>query len=692
MAIKFLDAIDLTGLEISNVLAQNLASNPTALGEGQFFYDSALKVFKYYAGATKGWITLDGQGGVTGIVAGKGITVSSATGSVTVGADYGSVTNIILSATNQSGTTVPLESEIIYNEKNVVKYGKVQDLPFTANLGTVTSVGVSNAAGTFVTVGSSGGTTPAISADLNATGTASATTYLRGDNSWASIPAGFAGFDITDGKASFSVASGNTVLFQSSTLTMVTSTPLTVEIDLPATGITAGAYTSADITVDAQGRVTKVSDGGAGTMSSFKLTSDSGTDQTVTDGQTLNISGGTALSGVVGATDKVTINHDTFGTAGTYAYPSQVVTNATGHITSITAGNAPGTMSSFTIEADSGTAETIVNGNSINFAGGEGIVTDVAATDNINIVLDLTELPARTATIDPKADKLIGLFDKAVDQNTVIIADLTLSMFGAPTTDLSIGSNKLTDVNNPTLAQDAATKNYVDTTFAGSGALIYQGGYDATTAAPSAGVKQGWTYAVTKAGSGVPAGFWSPTLEVGDLVIANIDTPTTAADWTEINKNIDVATATVQGIANFPTTGGLTVSSGAVSLAKPGVTAATYGSASKVAQVTVDDKGIVTAASDVDIAISASAIKNFCTEVVSCQTTREKTGTIGSATSWAITHNFGTQNVMVQVYSNTSPFDTVNVTVERTDVNTVTIKTAKNPGVSALNYMLQKIG
>lgn len=694
MAIKFLDAIDLTGLEISNVLAQNLASNPTALGEGQFFYDSALKVFKYYAGAAKGWITLDGQGGVTGITAGPGLVASSSTGAVTISPDYAGAKNIILSATNLAGTPVPLEAHIMYSgtKAGVVNYAAVQDLPFTANLGTVTSVGVSNAAGTFVTVGSSGGTTPAISANLNATGTASATTYLRGDNSWATIPSGFAGFDISDGKNPFSVASGNTVSFTSSTLDIDTSTALTVDIELPATGITAGAYTSADITVDAQGRVTKVSDGGAGTMSSFTLTSDSGTDQIVTDGQTLNISGGTALSGVVGATDKVTINHDSFGTAGTYAYPSQIVTNAQGHITSVTAGSAPGTMSSFTIEADSGTAETIVNGNSINFAGGEGIVTDVAATDNINIVLDLTELPARTATIDPKTDKLIGLFDKAVDQNTVIIADLGLSMFSAPSADLSIGSNKLTDVTNPTAAQDAATKNYVDTTFAGSGALIYQGGYDATTAAPSAGVKKGWTYAVTRAGSGVPAGFWSPTLEVGDLVIANIDTPTTAADWTEINKNIDVATATVQGIANFPTAGGLSVSSGAVSLANSGATAATYGSASKVSQVTVNAKGIVTAATDVDIAISASAIKNFCTEVVSCQTTREKTGTIGSATSWAITHNFGTQNVMVQVYSNTSPFDTVNVTVERTDVNTVTIKTAKNPGVSALNYMLQKIG
>ena len=45
MAIRFLDAIDLTGLEMTNVLAENLPSNPTtALGEGQFIYDTTLQV------------------------------------------------------------------------------------------------------------------------------------------------------------------------------------------------------------------------------------------------------------------------------------------------------------------------------------------------------------------------------------------------------------------------------------------------------------------------------------------------------------------------------------------------------------------------------------------------------------------------------------------------------------------------
>ena len=65
---------------------------------------------------------------------------------------------------------------------------------------------------------------------------------------------------------------------------------------------------------------------------------------------------------------------------------------------------------------------------------------------------------------------------------------------------------------------------------------------------------QGWTYAVTVAGNA--SGFWSPSLNIGDLVIANVDNPTSIADWTEVQANVDVATAgtagtAVNGIAGF---------------------------------------------------------------------------------------------------------------------------------------------
>ncbi len=699
MAIKFLDAIDLTGLEIQNVIAQNNPGNPaSSLGEGQFFFDSTAKTLKYWNGSA--WVELDGQGGVTGITAAAGLVANSSTGAVTIGPDYSTAKNIILSATNLTGTIVPLEAHVIYsNSKGVVNYGQVKDLPFTANTGTVTGV-----TGTAPIV-SSGGNSPAISINdfTGANGTTAGTKgavpapaatdnvkYLKGDGTWATIPAGFAGFDITDGTTPFSVASGDSVIFSSKTITVDTSAKLTVGLELPATGVTAGSYTSADITVDAQGRVTSATSSGGGTMTSFDLASDAGTAETVGNGDTVTISGGTALTGTVSANDTVTINHDAFGSAGTYAYPSQVVTNATGHITSITAGSAPGTMSSFKLGADSGNAESVGNGDTITIAGSTGIDTVVAATDTVTIGLNLCELEEPKDDIKPDTDTLAGCFSGG--NSGVIIGKLPINALGKPTNVLDMNGKRIVDMADPTGVQDAATKNYVDTTFAGSGALVYQGGYDASTAAPTGtSVKKGFTYAVTKGGTGVPANFWSPALEIGDLIIANQDNPVTAADWTEINKNIDVATATVQGIANFPTAGGLSVSAGAVSLPNK-VTAGSAGTAAKSVAITVDAKGRVTSLSDADIAIGASQVKNFCAEVEACQTAREYVEIVGGSDTFIVNHNLGSQNVMVQVYSNVSPFDTVHVTVERTDKNNVTVRTAKAQAAAALVVMVQKIG
>lgn len=52
------------------------------------------------------------------------------------------------------------------------------------------------------------------------------------------------------------------------------------------------------------------------------------------------------------------------------------------------AGGGGGTMDNFTIDADSGTPQTIDDGNTITFEGGTGIDTVVGATDKITIALD----------------------------------------------------------------------------------------------------------------------------------------------------------------------------------------------------------------------------------------------------------------------------------------------------------------
>lgn len=121
---------------------------------------------------------------------------------------------------------------------------------------------------------------------------------------------------------------------------------------------------------------------------------------------------------------------------------------------------------------------------------------------------------------------------------------------GTMTGVIDMGDDKITNLTDPTAAQDAATKFYVDSSAVG--ALIYQGAYDATVAPPTGvAVLKGFTYTVTVEGNG--SGFWSTILRVGDVIIAEQDNPTTEANWTEVQNNIDIASATIPGIVKFPT-------------------------------------------------------------------------------------------------------------------------------------------
>ena len=566
MAIKFLDSIDLTKLELQNAVVQNLGTAPSSPVEGQIYYDTGDDSLKYYGGSPLGWITLDGQGGVTDIQAGTGISVSSTTGSVTVTA---------------------------------------------LNNGTVTSVSTSN--GTFINFTGGGNTSPTISGDLSATGNPSASTYLRGDNTWASIPGGY---------------------------------------------------------------------------SSWELAADSGTAQDIGDRETVDIAGGTAISSVVSSPsgrNTVTLNHNAFGTAGTYAYPASVTTNATGHITSITAGSAPGTMDDFTVDGDTGSV-TISDGNTLSILGSRGIDTVASATDRLTISLDLCELdtPDRFTSEDTLAG-CIGGGNGQVPARTIPI-----SLFGQPTSDFDMGgTHTWTNLPSPTVASEAATKGYVDNLVTGQ--LIYAGGYDARVAPPTgAAVLQGYTYAVTNAGDG--NGFFTVELEPGDLIIANQNNPTTEAHWTEVNKNVDVATTTTVGVVKVPTSGGLSINSaGSITLPATGPGTSTKGSASKTITASIDTKGRITAFTDQNISITSSQVSNFNTSVDGRVDARTVSGSIATNTNTVrITHNFNTRDVSVTVFENGGSYQDVQALVERSSVNTVDVSVARNPS-TALRVLVTKL-
>ena len=61
----------------------------------------------------------------------------------------------------------------------------------------------------------------------------------------------------------------------------------------------------------------------------------------------------------------------------------------------------------------------------------------------------------------------------------------------------------------------------------------------------------------------------------------------------------------------------------------------------------------------------------------------------GAATSYNLAHNFGTRDVQIRVYRNSTPWDDVEVDISRPDVNTVTLTFATAPAASAFRASVQ---
>ena len=329
----------------------------------------------------------------------------------------------------------------------------------SAGTGFVNTVTTANS--TFVNLVDSGtAADPILTASLSATGTPSGTTYLRGDNTWATI---------TDVNTTYDLDS--------------------LQVGANAAITLVGSDASLDTVTLVAGTNITISDDGSNNITINSTDQYEGTVTSVDAGNTTFISG----------------SGGPITTSGTLSYSL----------------NATGTPSSST------------------YLRGDNSWAALPGPATITLTGEVTG--SGTTTISTTVS------DGVLDIDNFTAATIVTAAEGIENND-----------NDTTLPTSAAVKAYVDSSVAGG--LVYQGGYDAATntpnldSPPTGTINKGFTYTVTADGL-----FFTEQVRVGDVLIAEIDTPTTLGDWTTVQNNIDLADLTTVGIGNVNAGTGISV-------------------------------------------------------------------------------------------------------------------------------------
>ena len=513
------------------------------------------------------------------------------------------------------------------------------------------------------------------------TGSAWVALATSGYSNWVLGANGATGVDIDSGDTvDFAAGTGLTVARASKTITYTIAKATASALG----GVAVGYTTDSDARnykVQLDGNNAFVNVPWTDTSSStWTLAGDSGSNQSIANGNTATFTGGTGITTAASATDTLTItnskpfdsltlaatdgSNSTISNSGTItiAAGSNITTtnDASGTIT--IASTAGGTMSSFTVAGDTGTNQTIADGNTLalNGATNGGIATVGTATDIVTFAMDVADLTATTTWTS--GSDYFAVSDGTATRK-ILSSNIPLNDFAAPDGNIAMGNNKITGLAAPTVNTDAATKLYVDN--AVTGGLEFKGSFNAATGAISSGgnltsggsrvaIEIGDLYIVSTAGNFF--GNTATPLTIGDSVYcqtAAIEGESTEADFAVVQSDTDLATATSVGLASFPTAGGLVVSAGAVSLKdQSGITAGEFGSASQSAVFTVDDHGIITAITETNISIAASSVTGLNTAIDNRIATYGNAATGDSSTGTSITfaHGLDSTDLLVQLY------------------------------------------
>lgn len=235
------------------------------------------------------------------------------------------------------------------------------------------------------------------------------------------------------------------------------------------------------------------------------------------------------------------------------------------------------------------------------------------------------------------------------------------ALTGTPTAPTATAGTNSTQIATTAFVKTAIDNLPEPMVFKGT---VGTNGTIAWSALPSAGASnEGYTYKVITAHS------TTPIAAVGDTIISN------GSEWVVIPSG-DEPSGTVTSV-NLTNGGGLTISGGPItssgSITVGHTNSVTAQNTQAVYPIKIDGNGHISAYGS-----AVTILKKFSSTI---------TGD-GSKTSYTITHNLGSRDVIIQVYDNTT-YEEVLVDIVRATTNTATISFAVAP---AKNYRVVVIG
>jgi hypothetical protein len=257
-----------------------------------------------------------------------------------------------------------------------------------------------------------------------------------------------------------------------------------------------------------------------------------------------------------------------------------------------------------------------------------------------------------------------------------------LDQMAAPTASVSLNSQKIVSLADPTANTDAANKQYVDALAGGLDAKNAVRVATTTNAALATAYENGDTVdGVTLAtGDRILLKDQTTASENGIYTVNASGAPTRAAD---ANANGEIKTGTIVYVTSGTANGGqqwVVTATGAtpwvagtststwglffaVTATQAGAGLTATGNVLAVGQGT----GITVNANDVAID-TAVVVRKFTTQVGD-----------GSTTTYTVTHNLNTRNVTVSVAESATPWEEVQPQVKKATVNTVTLTFSTAP-------------